>query len=225
MSGSTSSKRDLIRKSTRRFIEAARPSDRLAIVTFTDTTNVVSPLTDDRKKLLDSVKKIDGDGFTRLWDALKFTLDEMFVPKSPGRRRAVVLMTDGVDNDLLSFNGIGSKIEFADLVEAVRRSDALIVPIYLDTEGDTFVARRVYKSARDTLKMLADESGGLYYTARHFGDLSGVYEQVIEDLGKVYSLGYRPTNERRDGLWREVKVQIRDHPELTARARRGYYAK
>src|SRR5207237_5906865 len=39
LSGSTTNKRDLIRKTTRRFIEAARPSDRLAIVTFSDMTN------------------------------------------------------------------------------------------------------------------------------------------------------------------------------------------
>lgn len=44
LSASTSDKRDLIRKSTRRFIEAARPADRLAIVTFSDDAQVVSPL-------------------------------------------------------------------------------------------------------------------------------------------------------------------------------------
>ena len=36
LSGSTSDKRDLIRKSTKRFIEATRPSDRVAIVAFAD---------------------------------------------------------------------------------------------------------------------------------------------------------------------------------------------
>src|SRR6266540_259962 len=55
LSGSTSGKRDLIRKTTRRFIEAARPSDRLAIVTFSDSPTVVAPLTDNRAKLLESV--------------------------------------------------------------------------------------------------------------------------------------------------------------------------
>ena len=45
LSGSTISKRNLILKSTQRFVEAARPFDRLAIVTFTTETEIVSPLT------------------------------------------------------------------------------------------------------------------------------------------------------------------------------------
>jgi VWFA-related protein len=225
LSGSTSGKRDLIRKTTRRFIEAARPSDRLALVTFSDTTNVISPLTSDRQQLLANIKQIKGTGGSKVWDALKFTLDQVLGPKTLARRRAIVFMTDGADNDLLGFGGQGSKIEFADLLETVRRNDTLIIPIYLDTEGADRGAKRVYESARNTLALLAEESGGLYYQARRIEDLSGVYDQVIEDLGKVYSLGYTPTNRRRDGSWREVKIQIRNRPELMARARPGYYAK
>lgn len=224
LSGSTSSKRDLIRETTRRFIEAARPSDRLAIVTFWDTTNIISPLTEERKELLENVAKIDGTGNSNVWDALKFTLDQVVGPKTLERRRAVVFMTDGADNALMGFGKGGSKISFADLLEAVRRSDTLIIPIYLDTEGTDPFSPRVYENARKTLALLAEESGGLYYKARKIEDLSGVYAQVIEDLGKVYSLGYRPTNDKRDGSWRTLKIQISDRPDLTTRARPGYYA-
>jgi hypothetical protein len=51
-----------------------------------------------------------------------------------------------------------------------------------------------------------------------------VYEQVINDLGKVYSLGYNPTNATRDGSWRSVQVSIISRPDLVARTRPGYYA-
>jgi hypothetical protein len=47
---------------------------------------------------------------------------------------------------------------------------------------------------------------------------------VINDLGKVYSLGYKPSNEKRDGSWRRVQIQLIDHPDLKARSRPGYYA-
>ncbi|HEX3085942.1 MAG TPA: hypothetical protein VHP99_15525, partial [Pyrinomonadaceae bacterium] len=80
-------------------------------------------------------------------------------------------------------------------------------------------------SARNTLAMLALESGGLYYSARKVEDLNGVYEQVIEDLSKVYSIGYRSTNEKRDGSWRGVNIEIPGHRDLKTRARPGYYAK
>jgi VWFA-related protein len=227
LSGSTADKRDLIRKSTRRFIEAARPSDRLAIVTFADTTDVISPLTADRAKLIQDASRIQGFGGTRLWDALKFTLDEVIGPKSLGRRRAIVLMTDGVDN-ALGGGAAGSEISFADLLEAVRKRDELIIPIYIDTESDreflNSFYQRIYENARKTLALLAQESGGLYYTARKIEDLNGVYDQVINDLGKVYSLGYKPSNEKRDGSWRRVQIQMTNQPDLRARSRPGYYA-
>jgi VWFA-related protein len=136
-------------------------------------------------------------------------------------------MSDGVDN-ALSGGTSGSEISFADLLEAVRKSDELIIPIYLDTESDheymNSFGQRIYENARKTLALLAQQSGGLYYQARKIEDLNGVYDQVINDLGKVYSLGYKPTNEKRDGLWRRVEIQLTGRPDLTARSRPGYYA-
>jgi len=227
LSGSTFDKRDLIKKSTLRFIEAARPTDRLAIVTFSDTPTVISPLTLDRTKLAASVSNMEGMGGSHVWDAVKFALDEVIGPKSLERRRAVVLMSDGVDGELMRFDPQnGSTISFADLVEQVRQTDTLIVPIYLDTEqnyGNSLV-KEEYENARRTLNLLAHESGGSYYRARKLSDLNGVYEQVINDLGKVYSLGYKPTNATRDGTWRSVQVSIGNRTDLVAHTRPGYYA-
>src|SRR4029077_9006141 len=112
---------------------------------------------------LESVKKIDGTGGTKAWDALNFTLDKVIGPRTLTRRRAVVFMTDGADNYLSGFGERGSKISFADLLEAVRRDNTLVIPIYLDTEGHDPISHTVYDYARKTLAMLAEESGGLYY--------------------------------------------------------------
>jgi VWFA-related protein len=233
LSGSTAGKRDLIRKTTQRFISAARPADRLAIVTFTDMTKIVCEFTTDRAKLMESANRIEGGGGTHFWDALNYTLDQVVGKKTPDRRRAIVIMSDGVENSL-SYGGwflggsYGSDISFADLLEAVRKNDEIIIPIYLDTESElhyssTF-SKRMYQNARNTLALLAQESGGFYYRARKIEDLNGVYDQVINDLGKVYSLGYKPTNEKRDGSWRRVEIQLTNRPDLTARSRPGYYA-
>lgn len=228
VSSSTAGKRELIRKSTQRFIEAARPADKLAIVTFSDTINVISPLTADRALLLKSINKIEGQHGSNVWDAVKFTLDKVVGPASLDRRRAIVLMSDGVDNALsYDDSSRGSRMSFADLLETVRQNNALVIPIYLDTEFDNSHSgylRKMYENARRTLTLLAEESGGLYYKAKKIEDLNGVYEQVIDDLGKVYSLGYKPTNEKRDGSWRTLKIQVPNHPELITRTRPGYYA-
>ena len=224
LSGSTEGKRDLIKKSTLRFIEAARPADRLAIVTFADKANVISPLTLDRTQLAASVENMKGTGGSNVWDAVKFALDNVLGPKTLERRRAVVLMSDGIDGALVSSLG-GSKTAFADLVQQVGQTDALIIPIYLDTQMDIEgFGKSLFENARRTLNLLAEESGGSYYYARKLSDLNGVYEQVINDLGKVYSLGYKPTNATRDGNWRSVQVSIVNRTDLVTRTRPGYYA-
>ncbi len=227
LSGSTKDKRDLIKQSTLRFIEAARPRDRLAIVTFSYLPEVISPLTLDRAELVASVAKMEGQGGSHVWDAVKFALDSVIGPKTLERRRAVVLMSDGVDGAFMRMGPLrGSKTTFADLLEQVRQNDTLIVPIYLDTEENygSSLIKEEYENARRALNLLADESGGSYYQARKITDLNGVYEQVINDLGKVYSLGYKPTNATRDGSWRWVQVSIVNRPDLVARTRPGYYA-
>jgi VWFA-related protein len=227
LSGSTTGKRDLIKKSTLQFIQAARPTDRLAIVAFADEPFVISPLTIDRTQLAASVANMGNTGGSHVWDAVKFALDNVLGPKTLERRRAVVLMSDGVDGALVDLGPLySSKVSFADLLEQVRLTDALIVPIYLDTEEDygSSSIKSAYDNARRTLNLLAEESGGSYYHARKISDLNGVYEQVINDLGKVYSLGYTPTNATRDGSWRWVQVSIVNRTDLVARTRPGYYA-
>ncbi len=222
LSGSTENKRDLIKKSTLRFIEAARPTDRLAIVTFSDSPTVISPLTLDRAQLAESVKNMEGQGGSHVWDAVKFALDDVIGPKTVERRRAVVLMSDGVDGSLVALGPHGSATTFADLLEEVRQTDTLIVPVYLDTEVPYM--KEPYENARRMLNLLAQESGGSYYQARKLSDLNGVYEQVINDLGKIYSLGYKPANMTHDGSWRWVQVSILNRPDLVTHTRPGYYA-
>jgi Ca-activated chloride channel homolog len=230
LSGSTTGKRKLIRESTERFILAARPSDRIAIVTFSGVPKVVTPLTNDRAKLLAGAREISGEGWSNIWDALKFSLADVVGPHTLERRSAVVMMTDGVDSSVFepSESEANTHVTFADLLETVRETDTLIVPIYLDTESDepaNEFSKRRYVNARKVLATLAEESGGSYYHARKVNDLNGVYQQVINDLGKIYSLGYRSHNDKRDGTWRFVNVQIVNRPDLIAHSRPGYYAK
>jgi VWFA-related protein len=232
LSGSTKDKLKLIRKTAQNFVDAARPTDRVAILTFTDRLDFVAPLTLDREELKARIKQIDNPlGGTNFWDSLRYVLENMLNPSRTSRRSAVVVMTDGVDNALPDVPGEGSHTSFEGLLKSVSRSDSIVIPIYLDTEREMIRSRRLaysasaYQTARQQLQLLATESGSNSYYARKVEDLKNVYQQVIRDLSTVYSIGYRPSNSARDGSWRTVKVQLVRRPDLAARTRRGYYAK
>ena len=230
LSGSTVDKIDLIRKSSKRFVDAARPSDRIAIFTFTAEIQVVARLSSDHALLKKSIDDIERPGGgTNFWDALRFVVEHVLSQsRAEKRRSAVVVMTDGVDNALPGVYGDGSVTSFEDLLKIVQDSDTIVLPIYLDTEKEADkrgMLKQAYAMARQQLAMLASESGNVVYQARKVKDLEGVYEQVMRDLSTVYSIGYRPTNRVRDGSWRGVTVQLLGHPELAVRAKHGYYGK
>lgn len=231
LSGSTADKINLIRKSAKRFVEAARPDDRIAIVSFADTIQVVSLLAADHEALKKSIGKMERpEGGTRFWDALRFVVQHVLSQsRAENRRSAVIVMTDGVDNALPHVIGEGSTTSFEELIEVVRRSDSIVLPIYLDTEKEAVGRHRLpasaYAVARQQLNQLAAEGGNTVYRARRVKDLDGVYARAIHDLSTVYSIGYRPTTRLRDGSWRIVRVQLVAHPDLVVHSKRGYYAK
>lgn len=230
LSGSTNDKLKLIRSSSRRFVAATRPTDRVSIVAFTDKVQVVCPLTGDRKLLEDSIDDIEKpEGGTKFWDSLRYVLAILNASKNSTRRSAVVAMTDGVDNALPEVTGPGSRTSFDDLLQIIRAVETIVFPIYLDTEEEQVkrqpMTRGAYAIARDQLARVAEASGSRLYRANKLKDLDDVYQQVIGDLGRIYSIGYRPSNTLRDGKWRAVNVQIQARQDVLARTKQGYYSK
>lgn len=230
LSASTKGKLKLIRNSAKRFVEATRPTDRVAVVVFTDVATVVAPLTQDRQLLKKSIDDIEKPvGGTKFWDSLRAVLAILDASHNPLRRNAVVVMTDGVDNALPDVFGPGSATGFDQLLNIVRASDAIVFPIYLDTEPEVVKTHPdqtdAYAMARDQLASLAQASGSRLYRANKLKDLDDVYQQVIGDLGRIYSIGYKPSNTLRDGKWRAVDVKIQGQQDVTARTKEGYYSK
>jgi VWFA-related protein len=230
LSGSTNNKLKLIRKSAKRFVDATRPMDRVSVVIFTDVPQVICPLTQDRRLLNDSIDDIDKPrGGTNFWDSLRYVLAVFNASGNSLRRSAVVVMTDGVDNALPDVFGPGSQTTFDQLLRIVRASETIVFPIYLDTEDEEVKRHRTPRStfalAREQLGQLAEACGSRLYRANKLKDLDDVYKQVIGDLGRIYSIGYRPLNSLRDGKWREVNVQIQERRDVTARTKQGYYSR
>jgi VWFA-related protein len=196
---------------------------------FTDQPYILSGFSLNRRQLKKDIEYIDDAyGGTNFWDSLDDVLKNM-VPRNQTRRTAIVVMTDGVDNALPDVKGEGSHTPFETLLENVRRSEALVFPIYLDTEKkdekNPDVPHSAFVTAREQLSQLAIGSGTTLYHAARLQDLDRVYAQVIRDLGRIYSIGYKPSNRALDGKWRRVDVQLVGRPNLQARTKRGYYAK
>lgn len=230
LSGSVRDKLDVIRRAAFSFLRAVRPEDRVAVVTFSDTARIQCPLTNDRRVLrerIDAIKRPEGGTF--FYDALAGTLKAV-LGEYKGERNAVVILSDGLDNSLPPGDpDRGSTITYEELLAQATESDAILFPIYLDTEAETIsrygqVAKPGYEVARSRLQELAETTGGLLFKAKTIDDLEGRYEEVASELRNVYSLGYSPTNNAHDGKYRKIRVKIVTRDGLTVRTRNGYYA-
>ena len=230
LSGSNSKNLKMIRNSAKRFVDAARDIDRIALVTFTDQPALYSSFSLDRKKLKKTIDDIDvAIGGTNFWDSMDYVLN-VLIPQGSGlRRSAIVVMTDGIDNALPDVLGSGSRITFPGLLEKIRTSESIVFPIYLDNEEENVknyhIPRATYALAREQLGQIANVCGTPLYRAAKLSDLDTVYAQVVRDLSTVYSIGYQPSNRSLDGKWRSVEVMLKKRSDLFARTKRGYYAK
>jgi VWFA-related protein len=229
LSGSVRDKIKLIKKAANRFVQAIRPEDKVGIITFSNSARIVSQLTNDRELLrhrIDDIRKPDGG--TSFYDALYDTLNYM-LRTVRGQRNAVVIMSDGVDNALPGVPGEGSEVSFDEVFERVQESDITIFPIYLDTEKeaiDNFGMRmaEAYDTARQQLGDLAEQTGGAMFSVNRLEDLEGRYEQVAAELRTIYSLGYYPANNSKDGSFHRIQVQV-NRSDARVRTRRGYFSK
>jgi Ca-activated chloride channel family protein len=244
MSGSTKSFRQNIQMAASRFLDALHPDDRLAVIEFYSKVNLLNDFTTDRRAAFHSISVANGSGDTDLYKGLLMALDKLSREKS--RRKAIVVLTDGVDTDAqdddrkLLANLTNDQIPLAlspekneTLRRVLDRADAqgvTIYPLALPTGDPARLAdptpRQIamYTAARTRLQMVADRTGGTLNSIRRLEDMGTLYALVAADLRALYTIEYVPVNDKRDGKWRAIRVDV-DRPELIPRARQGYFAK
>ncbi|HMF56867.1 MAG TPA: VWA domain-containing protein, partial [Pyrinomonadaceae bacterium] len=228
LSGSSREVVNLIKGAALRFVNAARPNDRIAIITFANAPVIISGLTDDRAALRERINLIEQPkGSTKLYDSLAFAIEQVTRDAGNSRRNAIVLMSDGLDSVLPNVEGDGSAIDYQQLLSRVREFDGVLYTLWLDTTYEPLsqldVQDETFDLAHDRMKELAEAGGGIFYEVERLEDLAGAYERVVADLGTVYSLSYTPTNKARDRRWRSIRVVV-SRPNAVARGKRGYYA-
>jgi Ca-activated chloride channel family protein len=223
-SSSMTDKMDVVHEAAVGFLKTLRDGDRGAVVAFSDTVQVVQPLTADRAALDRAVLSTQARGATALNNALYIALKQFGQSARQDanvRRQAIAVLTDGDDTCSL--------VSFDDVLALARGSGVNIYTVGLQSrysaERFSSDAQHRYFSESDySLKTLARETGAQSFFPTQIGELKGIYASIASELANQYSIGYVPANSRPDGRFRRVIVQILSRPELKPRTRLGYTA-
>src|SRR5262245_8241901 len=207
----------------RRFV---KPSDHVALVTYSMWTKVIQDFTGDSGKLYQAVLAAYRDTLNfseaNIYDALSFVLlggkaiqlyeegageSEYTGLQEIEGHSAVILVTLGIDTF--------SRITYDKAMKIVARAG---VPIFIVGVGNLFFKkygdflppelRLEFLQAQNGMNTFAKLSGGAYFPMTFESEIPQIMRNIEAMLRSQYSLGYSPTNTRREGRERKIKVEV-----------------
>jgi len=200
------------------FIKKLRSQDFGQIIDFDSRVIIAQPFTSSIPDLEQAIRKTTAGGSTSLHNAIYISLKELKKIQARSaddvRRQAIVVLSDGEDTSSL--------VGFDEVLELAKRSETAIYAIGLRGRSPDHV-RGAFNEADFVLRQLSQETGGRVFFARTANELTGIYEQISDELSSQYMLGYQSRNPKRDGAWRRVVVRVSE-AGATARTKQGYYA-
>jgi Ca-activated chloride channel family protein len=225
-SGSTKFKHDEIQAAGLTFVTALRPQDLVMVASFDTDVHVHSGFTGDPIRLSSAISQTKASNRqTLLYDALDTVMEER-LSRVPGRK-AIVLFSDGVDNESVRVNAAGvlARIERSDLVvyaiQYDTRMDGMSDPFRLPPPRGQVTFSMLYNDAVKFLNRLTGRSGGRLYHAETLAGLNSAFSQIAEELRLQYTLCYYPAKKARAGSYHRIRVTV-DRPGVRVRAREGY---
>lgn len=222
------------------FIERfVRANDYISIVPFDIRPKVLTDFTNDPATLRSSIALLyrNFPAFTEsnLFDTLKFVIkggkldgeDYTGLEEVQGRT-AILLIALGIDTF--------SRINYDQARKIVENAG---VPIYCIGIGNLFYklndprlapeTNLTFLQAFNTLRTFSDSSGGRYFPVTFIGELPTTLRSIDALLRNQYSIGYEPTNPRREGKRRKIEVLVDidgdgkpDNKRLELQYRRSY---
>jgi VWFA-related protein len=121
-------------------------------------------------------------------------------------RKAMVILTDGVDN--------GSQVKLREALEAAQKADVICYVLLMFDPH--------YGSDMSDMSHLAEQTGGRAISVGNPDKLGKAFAEISEELRTQYSLAYTPANDKHDGSFRHIEVKSKDGYKI--QARKGYYA-
>lgn len=185
--------------------------DRAFVVGFDVTPEVTQDFTDNTESLAHGVHELRPGGGTALYDALYFACRDKLLkaPKSTPVRRAIILLSDGDDNQ--------SHVTREEAIEMAQRAEAIVYTISTNVSGTKGAGDKV-------LERIADATGGRAFFPFQIRDVSNDFAEIADELRSQYAVSYKPADFKTDGHYRTIEIVANDRKNFRVRARRGYYA-
>ena len=212
-SGSMREKRNKVNQAALNLVRSSNPRDEVFVVNFNDEQYLDQDFTNDLRKLKEALEKIDARGGTALYDAVVASADHL---KKNGRleKKVIFVVTDGEDN-----------ASAETLEQAVKQLQEENSPsIYaIGILGDEEHPKR----AKKALQILADRTGGIAFFPKTLDEVDAISKSIANDIRNQYAIGYKPSNPKGTGGFRQVRVEAKakGHSKLVVRTKSGYYAK
>ena len=194
-----------LKNSVKRFLAALGPQDQVTLTAFNDNLFTLTRRDTSPEQRLRAVDRLKPWGGTALYDVIVRGLQQL--SKQPGRR-VLVVFSDGDDRT--------SHATLESVEQAVRASDATLFMVALGGAVK-------HAHLKTGIEKLVDLSGGRALFVERSDRLDAPFAEILEELANQYLIGYQSTNARRDGAWREIKLELPNH-SYSVRARQGYRA-
>ena len=245
MSGSTVNFRQQLKLASQRFLDVLGPEDRVAVIQFNAKVKSLAGFSVDRQKAAYAIEIAEGAGETHFYDALKYSLKEL--EKEGKRRKAIVVLTDGLDTrlrnaDRATLANAQTDAEALATIKPDASADLNAVLASADRQGVTIYPLAlpsgdpkrlplpspnitgIYAAARARLQSLADRTGGHLNEINRLEYMAELYREVAANLRTLYTVAYQAPSDRPRGKWHEIRVEVMQS-ELTARTKPGYFAR
>ena len=206
------------RAAEKRFVSTLVPEDRARVVAFNNRIDVLQDFTNDKAKLNDGIDRLLPSGATALHNAFYISIKDLQKEKQQGagaRRQAIILLSDGENT--------ASIVTDEQVIDLARKAEISIYSIRLTTDYEGDKGRAAFSQATHLLSVLARETGGQAFFPAQIQELDSVYDRIAEEMRTQYSLGYVPTNLRRDGRYRRIVVRVPARDNVVLRYKLGYF--
>jgi VWFA-related protein len=81
-----------------------------------------------------------------------------------------------------------------------------------------------YYGVGDMKKMTQETGGRVIEVGNNLEQLKDAFAQIANELRSQYSIGYTPSNTKRDGSFRKIEIKVPNSKDLKIQSRNGYYA-